>query len=107
MDNVLRYVGKGTGDRFKHCNSGKSTCALLNRDYFNDCKVLLEELMKEKDDTCIATFNVFSFKLMKYLDERGFKFIGTKQMSEDQSKTIFWYKDSPEIRRAVKDYTSS
>ena len=63
--------------------------------------------MKEKDDTCIATFNVFSFKLMKYLDERGFKFIGTKQMSEDPSKTIFWYKDSPEIRKAVKDYTSS
>ena len=34
VDNVIRYVGKGTKDRFKHCNSGKSTCALLNRDYF-------------------------------------------------------------------------
>ena len=52
MDNVLRYVGKGTGDRFKHCNSGKSTCALLNRDYFNDCKfniVIYKDGLTEKD----------------------------------------------------------
>lgn len=52
VDNVLRYVGKGTGDRFKHCNSGKSTCALLNRDYFNDCKfniVIYKDGLTEKD----------------------------------------------------------
>lgn len=52
VDNVLRYVGKGTGDRFKHCNSGKSTCALLNRDYFNDCKfniVIYKDGFTEKD----------------------------------------------------------
>ena len=52
VDNVLRYVGKGTGDIFKHCNSGKSTCALLNRDYFNGCKfniVIYKDGLAEKD----------------------------------------------------------
>ena len=33
-DNVV-YVGKGVGQRYMHPISGKSSCSLLNRDFFN------------------------------------------------------------------------
>lgn len=32
VDGELRYIGKGKGTRWKHCNSGKSSCSELNRD---------------------------------------------------------------------------
>lgn len=30
VDGVIKYVGRGKGDRLNHCTSGKSTCAKLN-----------------------------------------------------------------------------
>jgi len=35
VDGVLRYIGKGSGDRYKHCTSGRSSCVDLNIDLFN------------------------------------------------------------------------
>ena len=34
VDRVLKYIGKGKGDRWKHCTSGNSSCKELNRDFF-------------------------------------------------------------------------
>ena len=31
LNGELLYVGKGSGDRYKHCNSGVSHCFELNR----------------------------------------------------------------------------
>lgn len=33
VDGVVRYIGMGKKDRYKHCTSGKSSCVELNRDF--------------------------------------------------------------------------
>lgn len=52
-------------------------------------------------------FNVYSFNLMKYLREKGFDFIGTKQDEKDFRKTIFYYEDSKALRAEVAAYTNN
>lgn len=52
-------------------------------------------------------YSVYSFRLMKYLDSLGFKFIATKQCEENPTKTIFRYTDSEELRAAVEEYTAA
>lgn len=47
VDDELRYIGMGKGNRYKHCNSGKSSCSELNRD-FHEGKVFRIEKVKEK-----------------------------------------------------------
>jgi len=39
---VPKYVGKGRGQRYLHCSSGKSSCYKLNRDYFSGEKITVE-----------------------------------------------------------------
>ena len=39
VDGVLKYVGKGYGNRYKHCMSGKSTCEELNAAYRSGCTI--------------------------------------------------------------------
>ena len=51
------------------------------------------------------TFNVYSYKLMRYLEDNGFRFIGTKVCEEDSKRIIFWFEDSEELRTCVKRYT--
>lgn len=47
VDGVLRYVGMGKGNRYKHCMSGKSSCSELNRD-FHEGKEITVIKVKEK-----------------------------------------------------------
>lgn len=39
VDGKPKYVGKGTGDRYKHAVSGASSVPELNRDFFNDMHI--------------------------------------------------------------------
>lgn len=39
VDDVLRYIGMGKGNRYKHCISGKSSCVELNKDFHEGKKV--------------------------------------------------------------------
>jgi len=47
VDGVLRYIGMGKGNRYKHCTSGKSSCSELNRD-FHEGKSMEIVKVKEK-----------------------------------------------------------
>lgn len=47
VDGILRYVGMGKGNRYKHCASGKSSCSELNRD-FHEGKEIVVVKVKEK-----------------------------------------------------------
>ena len=49
VDNMLKYIGKGRNTRWEHCVSGRSSCALLNRDYFRGkhIKVYISKSMPE------------------------------------------------------------
>jgi hypothetical protein len=45
VDDDLRYIGKGKGDRYKHAISGASSVAELNRDFFNGCHIEVRLLL--------------------------------------------------------------
>ena len=36
LNNEILYIGKGSGDRYKHCNSGISSNFELNKYYFEN-----------------------------------------------------------------------
>ena len=55
----------------------------------------------------VKIFNVYSLRLMNYLEEKGFKLLGTKVCEEDNKKSIFKYEDTEELRNVVKEYTNS
>ena len=55
----------------------------------------------------VKIFNVYSLRLMNYLEEKGFKLLGTKVCEEDNKKIIFKYEDTEELRNVVKEYTNS
>lgn len=42
VDDKLRYVGKGKGDRYKHTISGRSTCARLNEAFFDGKEIKIK-----------------------------------------------------------------
>lgn len=55
INNEILYIGKGSGNRYQHCNSGISSNKALNRYYFNngegDCirvEILYEYLSKKE-----------------------------------------------------------
>lgn len=43
VDGELKYIGKGKGDRWKHCNSDKSSCGELNRDFYEGKSITVEK----------------------------------------------------------------
>lgn len=47
VDGEIKYVGMGSGLRYKHCTSGTSSCAELNRDYFEGKELKVEKLYKK------------------------------------------------------------
>lgn len=52
VDGIIRYVGMGHKNRYKHCTSGKSSCAELNRDFFDGKRLathLLHENLSQED----------------------------------------------------------
>lgn len=60
-------------------------------------------MVKENKKTAI----IFSTNLMKYLQSRGFDFYATRPAREDNSKILFFYDDSEELREAMSDYKNS
>lgn len=42
VDGDVKYIGMGKGDRYKHCTSGTSSCAELNRDFFTGKELRVE-----------------------------------------------------------------
>jgi hypothetical protein len=52
VDDVVRYVGQGRGNRWKHCTSGVSSCGQLNKSFHTEAKMevlkVFEGLSKEE-----------------------------------------------------------
>lgn len=74
VDGVLRYIGEGKGDRWKHCNSGKSSCALLNKYHFSDCKidvVKVHEGLSKEDALLLEREHIRAHKLKLWNMEKG------------------------------------
>ena len=50
VDGVLKYIGKGKGNRYTHCTSGASTCTHLNRDFFSGRDMQVKKLKEGMAD---------------------------------------------------------
>ena len=62
VNKVAKYVGMGKGSRFKHCISGKSSCANLNRDFFNEDEmdtVIVESGLTRADALLRESFLIY------------------------------------------------
>lgn len=46
VDDELKYIGMGQGLRYRHCNSGSSSCAELNKDFYEGKKIEVKKLHK-------------------------------------------------------------
>ena len=50
LNNEILYIGKGGGDRYKHCNSGISHCFHLNEYFFkNGSESINTKIVREFD----------------------------------------------------------
>ena len=74
VDGVIRYIGKGKGSRYKHCNSGKSSCTELNRDFFLGSKIeiiKLKECLSEAEALELETAHIICNKDTLYNKQIG------------------------------------
>lgn len=66
VDGILRYVGMGKGSRYKHCNSGKSSCSELNRD-FHEGKEIVVTKVKEK----MTKYDALMYEWERIMESEG------------------------------------
>lgn len=51
VDGVLRYIGMGKGNRYKHCTSGISSCSELNRDFHEGKQITVKKVLEKLTKT--------------------------------------------------------
>lgn len=76
VEGDLKYVGMGQGLRYRHCNSGSSSCAELNRDFYEGKNIEVKKLHISKtkqeaeqleEDLIRDNFDNLYNKLVKYI----------------------------------------
>jgi hypothetical protein len=89
VEGVVRYIGKGKGDRSYHCISGKSSCAELNRDFHEGKDMVVTKLFKN-----ISEFNAIEIEsqlIAKYKETLYNKTLGKERKLPNsivKSKTV-------------------
>lgn len=75
VEGELKYVGMGQGLRYRHCNSGSSSCAELNKDFYEGKKIEVKKIHISKskqeaeqleEDLIRANFDILYNKVIKY-----------------------------------------
>ena len=75
VDDELKYVGKGKGNRYTHCTSGTSTCVELNRDFFAGRNMKVKKLKENLTDEDAKDIEKL---LMSLLGDRLYNVAGNK-----------------------------
>lgn len=78
VDGVVKYVGMGKGDRYKHCTSGTSSCGELNRDFFTG-KELRVDIIHHS-----LTRNEAAYKEAEVISHYGFEELYNKQRGKQK-----------------------
>ena len=88
VDDELKYIGMGQGLRYRHCYSGSSSCAELNKDFYEgkklEVKKLHKNLTKEQADEIEEglirdNFESLYNKVIKYIPPASKPNISTKK----------------------------
>jgi len=104
VDDELKYIGMGQGLRYRHCYSGSSSCAELNKDFYEgkklEVKKLHKNLTKEQADEIEErlirdNFDSLYNKVIKYIPppskpnistKKGYKILaGTWSLGEEKN----------------------
>ena len=82
LNNEILYIGKGGGDRYKHCNSGISHCFELNRYFFeygtDSIHVEIEKYFETNEDALnnlINDIKMVQFNLCDVVDQKSFALV--------------------------------
>lgn len=51
VDGVLKYIGMGKGNRYKHCYSGVSSCSELNKDFHEGREITVTKVCEKLSKT--------------------------------------------------------
>lgn len=51
-------------------------------------------------------FTVFSLKLARYLENKGFKIKGSRPDLKGSNRNVFLFEDTPQLRSAIDAYMS-
>lgn len=79
VDDQVKYIGMGKGNRYRHCTSGKSSCLELNRDYFLGLKMetlLVFESLTREDAMLREREIIISMGIDKLYNKNGGSNIG-------------------------------
>lgn len=76
VNDELKYVGMGQGLRYRHCYSGSSSCAELNKDFYEGKKIEVKKVHKSltkieaehlEEDLIRVNFENLYNKVIKYI----------------------------------------
>lgn len=95
VDGVVKYIGRGKGNRYKHCVSGKSSSFELNKAYFEG-----KELVVEKIATGLDRFDARQIE-NDTINQYGINNLYNKKLEIQGTKTTEWYE---KYRPAVADF---
>ena len=84
VDGEIRYVGKGSGDRYKHVVSGSSSVPLLNKDFFEGKSIevfivadnLTEDSASKIEMDYIGSYQYDSINLYNRTSPKTYSYIG-------------------------------
>lgn len=84
VDSEIRYVGKGSGDRYKHVVSGSSSVPMLNRDFFDGKNIevfivaegLTEESANKIEMDYIGSYHGDDLKIYNRTSPKEYSYVG-------------------------------
>lgn len=109
VEGVVKYVGMGKEERYKHCTSGTSSCGELNRDFFQGKKmevVIIHNFMNKNEAAYKEAEVIESYPFDQlYNKQRGKRknLKGLDKMLDHYSKLVQSHKsDYVTIRQAKR-----
>lgn len=90
VDGVLRYVGMGKGNRYKHCSSGISSCLELNKDFHEGKEIVvtkIKEKLTKSQAQQIEAFEIDKHETL-YNKRRGIDFSQVPDVSKSKDYKI-------------------
>lgn len=100
VDGVIRYIGMGKGSRYKHCTSGSSSCAELNRDFHAGKEITVEKVAQKlnKADATMLEWELINANTGLYNKSTGGDFTSSPDYRKSTNYTTLASLYDPKTR---------
>jgi len=91
VDGVIRYIGMGKGNRYKHCYSGNSSCAELNKDFHAGKEITVDKVAQKlnKADATMLEWELINSNTGLYNKSKGGDFTSSPDYRKSSNyKTV-------------------